>query len=191
MWLRPYLPNLMELFSNIQVNIEDLPKVETLVFQPLERRYRKVLVIFRIILILVVALLLSFFFIALITEPLPGNWNTILYFGLPILFLLFVVWSFVSVVNRFKNMHYALRQKDVVYKSGWLWKQMTTIPFNRVQHVSIDQGPIERRFNLSRLKIFTAGGGASDMTIPGLDPTTADDLKEYIVKKTLAADEEQ
>ena len=88
-------------------------------------------------------------------------------------------------------MHYALRERDIVYKSGWLWKQMTTAPFNRVQHVSIDQGPIERQFNLSKLKIFTAGGGASDLTIPGLDPTTANDLKEFIVKKTLASDEEQ
>lgn len=181
----------MESFSNIQVAIDELPKVESLVLQPLERRYRKVLIILRVIFVLVLFLLFSLFYFGVITEPLPGSLNTILFYGLPVLFLLIVVWSFVSVIKRFDNMHYALRERDIVYKSGWLWKQMTTAPFNRVQHVSIDQGPIERQFNLSKLKIFTAGGGASDLTIPGLDPTTANDLKEFIVKKTLASDEEQ
>ena len=54
--------------------------------------------------------------------------------------------------------------------------------------MSIDQGPIERQFGLSKLKIFTAGGGASDMSIPGLDPETANALKEYIVSKTSSID---
>ena len=83
-----------------------------------------------------------------------------------------------------------MRSKDIVYRSGWLWRSTTTAPFNRVQHVMIDQGLIERQFQLSKLKIFTAGGSGSDLTIPGLNPETANTLKEFIVKKTTADEEE-
>lgn len=105
-------------------------------------------------------------------------------YGAITFFILFTIWGFISTLKGFHNKAYALREKDIVYRSGWLWKQTTTAPFNRVQHVSIDQGPIERQFDLAKLKIYTAGGKTSDMSIPGLAPETANQLKEYIVKKT-------
>jgi membrane protein YdbS with pleckstrin-like domain len=46
-------------------------------------------------------------------------------------------------------MGYAIREKDITYQSGWLWKSMTTIPFNRVQHCDIRQGLIDRQFGLA------------------------------------------
>ena len=73
---------------------------------------------------------------------------------------------------------------------GLIWYSSTVIPFNRVQHCEISQGPIERLFKLSELKIFTAGGASSDMSVPGLNPETAHRLKEYIVIKT-GMDEEE
>ena len=51
----------------------------------------------------------------------------------------------------FHYMGYALREKDISYRSGWLWRSMVTVPFNRVQHCEIKQGLIDRRFGLSRL----------------------------------------
>lgn len=110
--------------------------------------------------------------------------------AITLLFILYYCWSFYATIRGYEHKLYALREKDVVYKTGWLWRHMTTVPFNRVQHVSIDQGPVERNFNLSKLKIFTAGGTASDMTIPGLRPETAEFLKEFIVKKTQSDEEE-
>lgn len=107
-----------------------------------------------------------------------------------IVLILYYAFSFLSTIKGFQYKSYALRKKDIIYKSGWLWRSVTTVPFNRVQHVSIDQGPVERNFDLSKLKIYTAGGSASDMTIPGLSPSTADYLKEFIVKKTQADEEE-
>jgi len=178
----------MESFSNKQVTIEALPQVQSLVFQPLELRYRKVRLIMRTILILIILAIVGALIAGTYYDPLDPWVNTLMRVGLPILWLLLSVFIYVSVYKGFANKSYALRERDIVYKSGWLWKQMTTAPFNRVQHVSIDQGPIERHYNLAKLKIFTAGGAASDLTIPGLDPTTANDLKEFIVKKTEEGD---
>lgn len=195
-----YLQSQMQPFSNDQIDGLTLPRVEELVYQPLEPRYKRVLIIIRLIgLGVLAALFITLFFGAKSDTPGFENFQIYIVIGLLLLYLLLCAWSMTSCVKGFHNKFYALRQKDIVYKTGWLWKSTTTAPFTRVQHVSIDQGPIERQFNLSKLRIFTAGGNASDMTIPGLDPETADRLKEFIVTKSkssvaspsIISDEEQ
>jgi membrane protein YdbS with pleckstrin-like domain len=88
-------------------------------------------------------------------------------------------------------MGYALREKDISLKSGWFWKSMVTIPFNRVQHCDIRQGVIDRQFGLSKLTIYTAGGQSADLMIPGLRPEVAEKLKTYILKATEHAAENE
>jgi len=85
---------------------------------------------------------------------------------------------------------YALRQRDVVYKSGMLFRSTIIVPFNRVQHCEINQGPIDRYFGLSELSLFTAGGSSSDLNIPGLSQDTAAKLKQFITNQ-VAQDEEE
>ncbi len=170
---------------NPQVEITELPDISTLVYQKLEDSYLNVLILRRIISSLImVAGVTAFYFIQ------PFKWHPIWY-KLPFfLVMLYVLWSFIKTIKGFQYKAYALREKDIVYKSGWLWRYTITTPFNRVQHVQIDQGPIERKFNLSRLKVFTAGGGTGDLMIPGIRPETANELKEFIVKKTQHGEEE-
>lgn len=172
-------------FSNLQVYNDTLPHVETLDFQPLEQKYLSVLIVGRILYLLITSGILATLYITA-----PFDYPQEALYGLIGLFVIHIIWSFISTVKGFRYKSYALRQKDIVYKSGWLWKQMTTAPFNRVQHVRIDQGPVERYFNLSKLKVFTAGGSSSDMTIPGLTPEDSNRLKEYIVTQSHADEEE-
>lgn len=175
----------MQYFENQQIDLGSLPKIEDLIYQPLEKKYLIVLLIGRLIFFIVSAAILTvLYFTAPFYVP-----NAYLYAGL-VLYILYIFWTFLTTYKGFKYKSYALREKDIIYRSGWLWRYVTTAPFNRVQHVRIDQGPIERRFDLAKLKIFTAGGTSSDLTIPGLTPERADDLKEFIVKKTQQDEEE-
>lgn len=87
-------------------------------------------------------------------------------------------------------MGYAIRNRDILFKKGWLWKSNTMIPFNRVQHCEVNQNPIERYFGLAKLKVFTAGGTSSDLSISGLTPAKAEQLKHYITTQT-AHDQEE
>lgn len=174
----------MESF-NPQVDVSSLPQVEELIFQPLEKEYLTVSILSRIIFFVIAGVVLcSILFFDLFDIP-----SQLVKVGL-VLFVIYSIWSFISTVKGFRHKSYALRSKDIVYKSGWLWQSTTTAPFNRVQHVMIDQGLIERQFELSKLKVFTAGGSSSDLTIPGLNPITAHTLKEFIVKKITANEEE-
>jgi len=170
---------------NPQIDTSQLPQIENLVFQPLEKDYLTVIIVARAIFFAISVLMVAgFLFIN------HFNLDMWILYGIGGLYMFYILWSFLASVKGFKHKSYALRARDIVYKSGWLWKSTTTAPFNRVQHVMIDQGLIERQFNLAKLKVFTAGGSSSDLTIPGLNPITANMLKEFIVKKT-GLDEEE
>jgi membrane protein YdbS with pleckstrin-like domain len=78
---------------------------------------------------------------------------------------------------------YALRENDVLVRSGVLFRRWTSIPFQRIQHLDTRQGPIERMLGLSRLQIYTASGLSADGSIPGLAQHTADDLRDLLSKR--------
>ncbi|MDG1195895.1 MULTISPECIES: PH domain-containing protein [unclassified Polaribacter] len=78
---------------------------------------------------------------------------------------------------------YALRERDISYKSGLLIKKITTVPFSRIQHVEIDEKPISRLFGLASLSVYTAGDSSDDLVVKGLKKEVAIQLKEFIITK--------
>ncbi len=166
-------------FENLEINAGELPAVETANYQQLSRNYVGVRYISNAIFFVI--LLVGVFVLYRETEisSYPTAWYAVLTF--------WVFWFLISlflVKKGYDNRGYVLREYDIIHRKGVLVKSLTTVPFNRVQHCEISQGPIQRLFNLHTLEIFTAGGGKSDLSIPGLEGETAQQIKEFIVKKT-------
>jgi membrane protein YdbS with pleckstrin-like domain len=88
-------------------------------------------------------------------------------------------WPLVSVPKK----GYAIRERDIIYKSGVFWRTVTAIPFNRIQHVEKSSTPLDRRFQLASLQIFTAGGSGGDLKIHGLSAKTTEKLRFFILEK--------
>lgn len=179
-------------FRNIQIDPETLPQIQDIVYTPLHKSYRTVSLlgnlIFWVILTTVFSSVLIFNLedlINLFGHPFYTIHNVVL--GM---YLLLVLFSFIVVWFGFSRKGYAIREKDITFRSGLFWKTITIIPFNRVQHAEVKQGPIERLFSISQLNVFTAGGSASDLRIPGLTMKEAESLKRYIVNK-VSMDEEE
>ncbi|MDQ3016656.1 MAG: PH domain-containing protein [Bacteroidota bacterium] len=172
-----------ELFKNPQLDISQLPAVEYLDQVCLEPAYKTIRTLSGLMVALVMMLIA---WIVVIFRPQLWPYG-------------FYAAGFVSVMaiwiiyyNRisFQYMNYAMREKDISFSSGWLWRSTTTVPFNRVQHCDIKQGILDRRFGLSRLTIYTAGGQSTDLMIPGLLPDTAEKLKSFILGTTEQSTEE-
>jgi len=85
---------------------------------------------------------------------------------------------------------YAVRDRDIVYKDGVFWRTVTAIPFNRIQHVEKSSTPLDRRFQLATLQLFTAGGSGGDLKIHGLPARTAEKMRVFILEKVGAGDEQ-
>ncbi|HSI70564.1 MAG TPA: PH domain-containing protein, partial [Gillisia sp.] len=55
--------------------------------------------------------------------------------------------------------------------------------FNRIQHVSISRDVFDKFLNIASIQVFTAGGSGSELSIPGLEPNRARELKEALAVK--------
>lgn len=174
-----------EQFANNQLLVADLPAIDDLVTEGVSKDYLTAIIIRQSILsIILIGAATVFHFLR------PDEIPSFVGILVPIVVLTIVVSGFIFLFLGFKRMQYALRERDIYYQHGFLWRSRTVIPFNRIQHAEVIQGPIERMFDLSVLRIFTAGGASSDMSIPGLRPGDANRIKEYILGKT-ASDEEE
>lgn len=90
-----------------------------------------------------------------------------------------LAWPLLDVPRR----GYVVRDKDLVYKAGVLWRSVKAVPYNRVQHAETASGPVDRRFGLARLTVFTAGGSGGDLRLDGLSSDAAERLRAYIAAK--------
>lgn len=163
-------------FQNIDINtFPDITKIE---FKRINSKYLKVILfnisLFFIILLVGLVLWIEFF----LNKEIP-NYTIYFYFTFTSIFaFIYIVFSI-----GFKKRKYAVREKDVSYKSGILFKKTTTVPFNRIQHIEIDQGPISRFFKLATISVFTAGDSSDDLKISGLLKEDALKIKEFISTK--------
>ncbi len=172
-----------EIFENQQIESSRLPHHEIINYESLEPKYLNTNIITTLIIwfIIMTIIIVVSFFADFIQE---NRWNIL--GAISLIFILILILEYFG----FKFKGYALRQKDISYKRGLIWREITALPFNRVQHCEINEGPIDRMFGLASIKIFTAGGSSSDLEIPGLSKSNAELIKSFIIKKT-AVDEEE
>ena len=172
-------------FENTQIDVSSLPRFTELKMIPMESRYKLV----RMLAWAVMALILTAVGLILIVIFKNENLISGLWITAGVYFIIFV-FSFLVSYFGYYQMAYALRERDILFKKGWIFRKTTIVPFERIQHCEVNRGPIDRYFGLASLKVFTAGGSASDLSIPGLTEARAHQLKDFITKKT-GIDEEE
>ena len=165
----------MENFSNETINISSLPQYQEVQLDPMHPNYWKVIVLnicITLIFIIAVSTLLFLF-----NEELRPY---ILYASLAI--IAFAVFLFVIFRLSFQRRGLAVREKDIIYSSGILSSKTTIVPFNRIQHVALNEGIFSRMYKLGALEVFTAGGATGNIKIHGMAIDQANKIKELLSK---------
>jgi hypothetical protein len=72
---------------------------------------------------------------------------------------------------------------------GWLFHTDTIVPFVRVQHIDVTRGPFDKMFGTATLVVHTAGTHNSIVTLPGLSPERAAEIRDAI-RSEIRADAE-
>ena len=85
--------------------------------------------------------------------------------------------------RRYRLTGYCLRQHDLHLRTGALWRRTTSVTLNRIQHLEVSQGPLERLLGIARLLVYTAGGSGQDLAIPGLAKARADQLRLHVLQQ--------
>lgn len=63
---------------------------------------------------------------------------------------------------------------------GLLYRSDTVVPFGRVQHIDVHQGPLDRFFGIATLTLHTAGNHNASVSLPGLGEQLAREMREEI-----------
>ena len=61
-----------------------------------------------------------------------------------------------------------------------MFRSDTVVPFSRVQHIDVGQGPLERTFGIATLTLHTAGNHNASVALPGLGEPLAREMREAI-----------
>ncbi|WP_432221342.1 PH domain-containing protein [Flavobacterium sp. TMP13] len=166
----------MEDFTNETLDTTLLPKFEEVEFSLLHPNYWKVVLLELFIFFALLFVGLGFLLYFTI-ELAPYKAQFIALFVIVLIVILFL-----SRVN-YKKKGFAFRNHDVLFRHGIIATNTLVIPYNRVQHVALHEGLLSRFFGLAKVEIFTAGGSASDIQIPGIAKEQAENIKQLLMGK--------
>lgn len=166
----------MDVFKNdVVIEFPDIHKID---FIKINKNYFKVILInFFLFFVPLLSVLIVLHLLAFNEEILA--YSILIYSS----FFLFFGLILLYIILSFPLRKYIVREKDISYKSGLLIKKMTTVPFSRIQHVEIDEGPVSRYYKLASLSVYTAGDSSDDLVIKGLSKEKALQIKEFISSK--------
>ena len=80
----------------------------------------------------------------------------------------------------YRRLRYGLTERLLQVVRGWLFHTDTIVPFVRVQHLDVTRGPLDKMFGTAGLVIHTAGSHNSIVTVPGLPPERAAEIRDII-----------
>lgn len=165
--------------SNLSLNVDELPKISQLQQQSLAPIYPKVRL----------ALTSIFFSVLLIIggitlkqtiKPLPTSAVPIIEYILLVIAIVAII-EIVYIFFADRQKKYALRELDLHFTSGLIFRKTVSQPILRIQHVELKRGPIDRKVGLAKLQVFSAGGAMHTFEIPGLPIEEAESIRQFII----------
>lgn len=84
----------------------------------------------------------------------------------------------------YRFISYRVDAKGLEIKKGVLWRRVISIPSSRIQHTDLTQGPIERKYGLARLVVYTAGAMFCRVELSGLSYATAEKIRDFLIQES-------
>lgn len=106
-------------------------------------------------------------------------------FALFIISIVVLVLGTVKVIYHYfadRLIRYCVREHDVVLYKGLIFRKIVCQPILRIQHVDIHKGPIERLAGLATVQVYSAGGSAHALAIPGLPEDVAQSIRQFVLE---------
>lgn len=152
------------------------PLLENKLPQKIRRVWRKTIILYLIIMLVVGGGFAVFLYFM---NMLEGRWLVVL-IGYAILTASIFLFANMLVPFRYNYFRYEITDDDIVYQKGFFFRTITYVPISRIQHVETEQGPFLRHDNLMELLIHTA---ATTHKIAGLSVDETLSLRSQIIEK--------
>jgi uncharacterized protein len=91
------------------------------------------------------------------------------------------MWVFIWPRAIYRHLRYQIDATGIVVRSGVLWRSEAALPRVRIQHTDVTQGPLQRRYGVATLKLYTAGSRFTEIQLPGLAHSDALALRDSLI----------
>ena len=81
----------------------------------------------------------------------------------------------------YQHTFYRVDDQGIEIRKGVYWRVVINVPRSRVQHIDVSQGPIERRYGLGTLVIYTAGTDHAKVELEGLEHGRALAIRDFLL----------
>ena len=81
----------------------------------------------------------------------------------------------------YRHTSYRVDEAGLEIVRGVYWRTTTNVPRSRIQHTDVSQWPLERRYSLGTLVVYTAGTHHSEVTLSGLEFTIAQRIRTHLL----------
>ena len=98
---------------------------------------------------------------------------------LALLGLVYAAWQWFRVARWVRAWGYAERESDLYLTHGLWFKELTVVPYGRMQAVKVESGPLARSLGLANIELVTASLQSS-ARIPGLPKADAEQLRDRL-----------
>jgi membrane protein YdbS with pleckstrin-like domain len=111
-----------------------------------------------------------------------GPAGDILFIAYPLLLVALGLNAWWYPAARYGRLRYRLDPLGVTITDGILWRTQSSVPRVRIQHTDISQGPLQRRYGVATLKLYTAGSRFTKIELPGLAYGDAVQLRDRLLE---------
>lgn len=128
----------------------------------------------------------TFFALALIALlASPAGWLLTLLTAAWVVAAAGLVWLAVRwPVLEHRRTSYRVDADGIEIRRGVIWRSIVHVPRTRIQHTDVSQGPLQRRYGLGTLSIYTAGTAYSHVALGGLAHATALAIRDHLLPHT-------
>ena len=97
-------------------------------------------------------------------------------------FVIFLAWHFYRwPAIAYRHTSYKIDDRGLEIRRGVYWRVVINVPRSRVQHIDVSQGPLERRYGLGTLVVYTAGTDHAKVELEGLEHGRALRIREHLL----------
>ena len=164
--------------TNRQWNLDDIDRVEDLSYVPLEKSYLKAQAVMTALAWLSLMLLPICLFFA---DEFGGR-RLIVICAEAAMFTAAII-NLMLLPRAYSCKGYAVREYDITYRSGIIFPKTVTVPFCKVQQVSIRQNPVTKMFGLYAVTIVNGAQILAETVIPGLTLQKAEEIKSLLIER--------
>jgi membrane protein YdbS with pleckstrin-like domain len=83
----------------------------------------------------------------------------------------------------YRALEFGVDEHGIAIQRGIIWRSKIALPRIRVQHSDVSQGPLQRRYGVATLKLYTAGSRYTKIELPGLQHEDAIALRDALIAR--------